>query len=744
MLPSSTDNLSTPLPMLPMSVLSITMLGEFLSSNVSVPYALFMVKGFGFPEDADAAFWTGILVAMFFLSQFLTSLLWATLAKKYGRRFVLVITLFGSAASVTAFGLSKTMWQAICIRLAQGAFAGSVGVARGSVVSITDRSNEGRAYAILGFCWGFGGLLGPILGGSFERPTERWPIFQNWKLLEVFPYLLPSVLAGLILLAGSILACFLGYDGGPRESPILIHPEKPYVIPNLNQHTLSASNYRRSWNGSLNRNELLGYLSNTNGLDSSVNLPISSCSPHHSSGIPLGPRTSTMSSSRSYPRNRTGSNTFGETSGSLYRQLLDGSSQGIYGSLSGSLTTSRTHEYFRNDVDTSSITERVVLANKDSITNLSDFWVAAALNIEDSPFNDDDNRTERGMDDGLEMPDPEVEGDNDLRGRHNFRRNDRPRSHPASMASRKSNQTFSVSRRTSRRRHSIPRNFATQNPLDTPGTPIPQVLDTDGFQPVFSTSGFRQSSLLKNLDHPEEIVPLPPILESRLPSSIHLDDEIETSSLINHREVPSTTQLPKVVILQFGLLALHTTTHDQIFMSYLVSAYDGGGLNLTASDFAQLIALMGIAQVVYQFLLYPPPRGPLSHLTMYQLGTLLFIPAYLTVVLYRTPFANPDDFRKLSLMTVPTVCIRAARYCGITFAFTSISVLLNYMTPPETVGFANGLAQTIVSLARFLGPMLGGWLWSASVEGHPTGYPFGFVICATVCAFAFGLTLFVK
>lgn len=56
------------------------MLGEFLSSNVSTPFLLFMVKGtplhsesglsltmfslslgFGFPDEADAAFWTGIL-----------------------------------------------------------------------------------------------------------------------------------------------------------------------------------------------------------------------------------------------------------------------------------------------------------------------------------------------------------------------------------------------------------------------------------------------------------------------------------------------------------------------------------------------------------------------------------------------------------------------------------------------------------------------------------------------------------
>ena len=31
------------------------------------------------------------------------------------------------------------------------------------------------------------------------------------------------------------------------------------------------------------------------------------------------------------------------------------------------------------------------------------------------------------------------------------------------------------------------------------------------------------------------------------------------------------SQLPIIVIIQYGVMALHTTTHDQIFMSYLVS-----------------------------------------------------------------------------------------------------------------------------------------------------------------------------
>lgn len=80
------------------------------------------------------------------------------------------------------FGTAKSLPQAICIRLLQGIFAGAVGVARGCVAFITDPSNEGRAYAILGydqwfscfacahdlfrFCWGMGGVAGAIIGGS--------------------------------------------------------------------------------------------------------------------------------------------------------------------------------------------------------------------------------------------------------------------------------------------------------------------------------------------------------------------------------------------------------------------------------------------------------------------------------------------------------------------------------------------------------------------------------------------------
>ena len=226
---------------------------------------------------------------------------------------------------------------------------------------------------------------------------------------------------------------------------------------------------------------------------------------------------------------------------------------------------------------------------------------------------------------------------------------------------------------------------------------------------------------------PEPATPTPndglqPIAESRVASWIEPPaSDLDLESGPSEKQPSLISQLPILVIIQYGALALHSTTHDQVFMSYLVTDFEAGGLNLNAGHFAQLIALMCLAQIAYQFYLYPnigPPRGRFSHLSMYRLGCFLFIPSYLTVILYH-PFASAEDDGNFFVMACLAFST-AIRYCAICFAYTSVSILLNYMTPPHLVGYANGIAQSIVSLARFFGPIIGGLLWSVSVEGNPT------------------------
>lgn len=180
-----------------------------------------MIEGFNVGGESEVGFWAGITASVFFFAQFLTSLLWSSIADRYGRRAVLLASLCGNALTLATFGASTNLKMALTVRMAQGLFNGAVGVAKGAIRDLTDPTNEGRAYAILGFAWGFGGIAGPILGGILEHPADKFPgIFGGIELFKTYPYLLPCLAGASFTTLGAILSLFIGPDGGPRQGQI--------------------------------------------------------------------------------------------------------------------------------------------------------------------------------------------------------------------------------------------------------------------------------------------------------------------------------------------------------------------------------------------------------------------------------------------------------------------------------------------------------------------------------------------
>jgi MFS family permease len=720
-----------------MIVLSITMLGEFLSANVAMPFLLFMVKGFGeISDEAQIAFWTGILVSAFFLTQFLTSLLWATAADRHGRRLVLTLSLLGSAVTVLLFGTCTSLRQAIAVRLLQGIFAGAVGVARGCVATVTDMTNEGRAYAIMGFCWGLGGVAGAIIGGSFEKPADKWPnVFGQVPLLVEYPYLLPCAVAASITLTGSFLSLFLGRDGGPRDGAIRLPPEKPEdrhpTIQEEEDITTASTPDDAPQSGlvrSITRKvsgQLSGYFGSRDSvaaqetpslpvpLTTSISQPMDS--PHNFSRI-----TRTNGSAYGYGRGNRATSTVSTTTLGARRVSTASTIRRRHGSASGgpaSLT----------DTSDLNFAQRLLMANENAVTNIADLWVAAAMNVD----NGETFEPEQDLDMNAESEYLEHEGiPSSITSSPVHRGRPIGRNLVSAIGSpgqRSSVITFGQPSRMHSATMASPAldgvPFALRSPsiFSHPGVRTPSIV-LDAQARAQESAG--DNSLLPIMEHRQSVT------ESEVPTE----------------KPPSlTSQLPLVVIFQYGLLALHSTTHDQVFLSYLVTDYESGGLNLNPGHFSQLIALMCLAQIVYQFYLYPnigPPRGRFSHLAMFRLGSLLFIPAYLTVIMYRG-FASSNDEGSFVLMAALALST-AVRYCGNTFGYTAISILLNYMTPPHAVGFANGVAQSIVSLARCFGPVLGGYLWASGIKDDPSGYPLGFVACSVVCALAVAHSFFIR
>ena len=114
---------------------------------------------------------------------------------------------------------------------------------------------------------------------------------------------------------------------------------------------------------------------------------------------------------------------------------------------------------------------------------------------------------------------------------------------------------------------------------------------------IFSNSGLDPETLASAntvTRAPDEsgFAPMAAIPETRSPSIIeHGEEELEKVSPIS--------QLPKFLILQYSLLALHGTTNDQLFTAFLVAPIASGGLGLEASHYALLIGSMFFFSLVW-------------------------------------------------------------------------------------------------------------------------------------------------
>lgn len=81
----------------------------------------------------------------------------------------------------------------------------------------------------------------------------------------------------------------------------------------------------------------------------------------------------------------------------------------------------------------------------------------------------------------------------------------------------------------------------------------------------------------------------------------------------------------------------------------------------------------------------------------------------------------------------------AVKAIAATNVFTACLILVNAAAPPGSLGAVNGAGQSLASLARALGPALGGlsWAWSHEVAGSlPAWLPHQFLPFLAVAAMA--------
>lgn len=209
-----------------------------------------------------------------------------------------------------------------------------------------------------------------------------------------------------------------------------------------------------------------------------------------------------------------------------------------------------------------SFAQRLLMANENAVTNIADLWVAAAINVDNEEvFENDDAELEGPFesvfdaegDDANETPNAPSGVEDTLP--------ERGKRFMGAIAP----SAPSTRRGSPLRRPSTPQYRRPSTQYGASGQPNEMVSPPRRFSntvpAIFAHPGVRT---------PPAVAEAQRLLNA--PDSTQLQEgTADTTPTVEGKQPSLMSQLPMAIIFQYGWLALHTTTHDMLFLTYVVS-----------------------------------------------------------------------------------------------------------------------------------------------------------------------------
>lgn len=117
-------------------------------------------------ELSESPFKAGLLMAIYSLMQFVINPFWGQLSDRYGRRPILLISLFGASISHLFFAFSSQFWMLFFSRMFAGVFGANISVAMAAMADMSDEKSRSQKMGLIGAAFGLGFTLGPFFGGG--------------------------------------------------------------------------------------------------------------------------------------------------------------------------------------------------------------------------------------------------------------------------------------------------------------------------------------------------------------------------------------------------------------------------------------------------------------------------------------------------------------------------------------------------------------------------------------------------
>lgn len=126
----------------------------------------------------------GALGALYSILQFIAAPLWGMASDRFGRKPVLLVSVFGLMISYILWIVSGSFTVLILARFIGGIMGGNISVATAAVADVTDKTTRAKGMAFVGMAFAFGFIFGPAIGGIMTsmNPLEEYPQFIHYGI----------------------------------------------------------------------------------------------------------------------------------------------------------------------------------------------------------------------------------------------------------------------------------------------------------------------------------------------------------------------------------------------------------------------------------------------------------------------------------------------------------------------------------------------------------------------------------
>ena len=163
----------------------ITMLIDITGWGIIIPVIPKLIQELIHGDLSDAAKYGGWLTFAYAITQFVFAPLVGNLSDQYGRRPIILISLFGFSLDYLLLSFAPTITWLFIGRILAGITGASITTASAYIADVSTPENRAKNFGMIGAAFGLGFIIGPVIGGLLGQYGSRVPFYAAGVLCMV-------------------------------------------------------------------------------------------------------------------------------------------------------------------------------------------------------------------------------------------------------------------------------------------------------------------------------------------------------------------------------------------------------------------------------------------------------------------------------------------------------------------------------------------------------------------------------